>query len=288
MAKQEESRALRDIHRIESNMFWIERLALVPLASQFPYFQHRLALVPLASQFPYFQRRLALVPLASLFPYLQLLMSCACLLLIATNAIYLTLSIRRQFIRNFFFEPDIIFYIQRPVILTLILNHVLPDGCFIAAFIAWLVLIGTTYYDYKKEQDKESRMKSSLSSKTNGSTAREASKDGKILKKEEAMVEDEGLKEMSAMTRNYKGFHKWFIDAVSKWDTMLKEFAERPKGFHKWFFDTLSEWDTMLKEVAGHGQELKTAEDRSEEQQDRASEDSEDSDFEKIEDAMKD
>ncbi|XP_021286370.1 uncharacterized protein LOC110418080 [Herrania umbratica] len=214
MAKQEQSRALRDIHRIESSMFWIERLALLPLASQFPYFQQRLVL-----------------------------------------------------------EPDIIFYIHRPVILTLILNHVLPNGCFIAAIIAWLVFIGTGYYDYKKELDKESRKNSSLSSKTNSPIAMEPSKDGKTLKKEEVM---------SAMTRK---FHKWFIAVISKLDTMLKEFAERPKGFHKWFYDTLSEWDTMLKEVAGHGQELKTAEDKSDEQQDRGSEDS---DFEKIEDAMKD
>ncbi|EOX97638.1 Uncharacterized protein TCM_006609 [Theobroma cacao] len=324
MANQESSvMQIEEIHGIERYMFWFERLAIIPLVLIFPY--SKLVLI-----FPYSN-----LPWSA--TVLKLPLFCAAVLLLITNVVYLTLSIERQFIRRFFFEPDIMFYIERPAIFAIILPYVLPDGpimlALIPALIGLCVLILTNHamihsYLERTEEEQQSSMNSSLSSKTNTPNAKEtsqnidqeveasfardsitsdsdfeclprlatengdekalrmnsspifrtnspsveASKNGKILKKKEAMVEYESLKEISAITRNFK---------------------QRPTGLHKWFIDGLSEWDTMLsshidfkKEDAGHGQKLKITEDRN--NKNNSSEDSEAAedvqDFEKIED----
>ncbi|XP_021286372.1 uncharacterized protein LOC110418083 [Herrania umbratica] len=316
MANQESSvMQIEDIHGIERYMFWFERLAIIPLVLIFPYSK-------LVLMFPYSE-----LPWSATL--LKLPLFSAAVLLLLTNAVYLALSFERQFIRRFFFEPDIAFYIERPAILAIILPYVLPDGptrlAIIPALIGLCVLILTNHamihsYLERTEVEPQSSMNSSLSSKTNTPNAKETSqnidqeveasyardsitsdsdfeclprlvtengdketafpmnnspifqtnspsvepwKDGKILKKEEAMVEYESLKEISAMTRNFKqrtGLRKWFIDGLSEWDTMLSSHID------------------FKKEDAGHGQELKITEDRNNKSE--AAEDVQD--FEKI------
>ncbi|XVF67950.1 hypothetical protein PTKIN_Ptkin10aG0163200 [Pterospermum kingtungense] len=217
---------IEDIHRIERYSFWLERIAILTQV--------------FCLQLP--------GPKLVVFPCPHYVLFFTALLLIVTNAIFIGLTFERQFIRPFFFEPEAIFYIERPAILLVILHYVVPGGYIYCAIIGLIVLILTNYLMINSCFINNTRdTENSLLSGTNTILhAKENSKDGN--------EEDEGLKEKSDVEtktrRNFVRFMRWFKD------TML--FVLRSI-----FLDIILR-ERLLRGVRNHGEELKSsAEDES-------------------------